>query len=404
MEAAAAGYPAGTDLPLKIELFQDRDEKNENSEPLAARELLLKSGASQTVTLPVTPGSPGDWQGIVRLSGSEIDDPLPADNVARFRIPVRDAIPCLILMEAGESDREARFLQTCLRLALAASEMEAASSAFDVKFADPAQVPPSDLGSPTVVMVYGPPALSGEWQSRLVRFVREAGGMLLFLDPQWPADSSGQGADEDRFAWLTGLEIESPPEPIPSASGAGMKVENWDHPAMRVFLPVGRDLFDSIRVWQPVLLSSEQSTLLASIRLDSASEVLSIQPIAVEKQLDSGRAILCGVPLRPSASNLATSAVWVPLLQQWVKYLATPAEALPDRMPRSLLPRESDLAPLSPSEREALAAKLPISFSTLDRLPEAIARGQGSRDLTGLFLFLAVLMGLAEVLLSNRMV
>jgi hypothetical protein len=404
VEAAAAGYPAGTDLPLKIELFQNRDGENNNSEPLAARELLLKSGASQAVTLPVTPGSPGDWQGVVRLSSPEIDDPLPADNEARFQIRVRDAIPCLILMEAGESDREVRFLQTCLRLALAASEMEGASPAFDVKFADPAQGPPSDLGSPAVVIVHGPPALSGEWQSRLGRVVREGGGMLLFLDPQWPEDSSRQGAEKDRFAWLTGLGIESLPKPIPSAAGAGMKVENWEHPAMRVFLPVGRDLFDSVRVWQPVALSSEQSSLLASMRLTSATDAPSIQPIAVEKQLDSGRAILCGVPLRPSASNLATSAVWVPLLQQWVKYLATPAEALPDRAPRSLLARESDLAPLSPSERDALAAKLPISFSTLDRLPEAIARGQGSRDLTGLFLFLAVLMGVVEVFLSNRMV
>ncbi len=316
MEAAAAGYPAGTDLPLKIELFQNGRGMEENPEPLAVRELLLKSGASQAVTLPVTPGSPGDWQWIVRLSSSEIDDPLPADNAARFQIPVRDAIPCLVLMEPGESDREARFLQTCLRLALAASED--APPAFDVKFADPARVPPSDLGSPAVVLVYGPPPLSGEWQSRLVRFVREGGGMLLFLDPQWPANSFGQGADEDRFAWLTGLGIESPPEPMPSAYRAGVKVENWEHPAIRLFLPVGRDLFDSVRVWQPGRAFSEQSTLLASMRLISTTDAPSIEPIAVENMVDSGRAILCGVPLRPSASNLATSAAWVPLLLQWV--------------------------------------------------------------------------------------
>ena len=122
-----------------------------------------------------------------------------------------------------------------------------------------------------------------------------------------------------------------------------------------------------------------------------------------EKALDSGRLIVWGVPLARSRSNLATSAVWVPALQQLVKYLAVPKDELPVRRLDTLHPQESDLKRLSSADRQTLSEKLPIAFASIDRLSEAIAQGQGSKDLTALLLMLTVFLGMVEVLLSNRM-
>jgi hypothetical protein len=258
-----------------------------------------------------------------------------------------------------------------------------------------------------VVILYGPPPLASEWQSHLLQYVREGGGLLLFLDSAWPKSDAADGAIKrsapvEGWQWLrdAGLAI-SPVADL--GDSARLQLSALEHPGTVGFGPLGQRLFSSVRVWRAYSVQATRGETLAELRIASGSSEVFHSPVIQERRLDSGRLIVLGIPLQRPASNLGTSAAWVPMLQQVVKYLATPTAQLPSPQVKALYPRESDLTKLTTAEQQDLGTKMPISFNPVDRLAQAMAKGQGSRDLTSLLLLLTILLGIGEVFVANRM-
>lgn len=406
VEMASMGYPSGAELPLRLTVA-DEGVAAATEALLAQRELLLRAGETLTLSLPFTPSRPEPFRALVEVESLDREEPLEADNKARVECPVLAPLDVLVLIEGeppagsvGKFDpEEVRFLCSCFRLGLETPGAKGTPPFLRARFLDPLIGEGTRFAPGGVVILYGPPALSPQEQSRLVRFVREGGAALVFIDPDWPVP--GREASE-RLGWLEELGFGlTPIQERPAEST--LRLRTLDHPALRLFAPGGRALFEGVELWRPLAVRHPAQHTLAEVRIASGTSEVGFAPVLGEIPLDAGRLMVCGVPLQRRASNLATSAAWVPLLQQLIKYLATPLAELPAPQVASLYPRESDLAKLNAAERRLLEDQLPIAFSSLDRLSEAIAQGQGSRDLTSVFLVLALLLALVEVFLSNRM-
>jgi len=407
VEMASMGYPSGAELPLRLTAAEEGVAAATEA-LLAQRELLLRAGETLTLSLPFTPSRPEPFHALVEVESLDREEPLEADNKARVECLVLAPLNVSVLIEGeppagsiGKFDREeARFLRSCFRLGLETPGAEGVPPFLRARFLDPLAEEGTRFAPGDVVILYGPPALSPQQQSRLLRFVREGGSALVFIDPDWPVPAREASG---RLGWLEELGFVLTPLPERPAAST-LRLRALDHPALRLFAPgSGRALFEGVQLWRPIAVRPPAQEVLAEVRIASGTSEVGFAPVLGEIPLDAGRLLVCGVPLQRRASNLATSAAWVPLLQQLVKYLATPLAELPAPQVASLYPGESDLTKLSAAERRLLEEKLPIAFSSLDRLSEAIAQGQGSRDLTSLFLLLALVLALVEVFLSNRM-
>ena len=415
VEVASAGFPGGTQLPYRLEMRRERSDEGEAL--LAEREFLLTGGKSMTLALPFQAGEGKALDAWLVLSAQDEKDALEEDNRVRVRLPLLERLKVLVFMESvpaesgdAERSKEESFLERCFRLGLETPGGDGTPAFIQTQFVDPARDASPSLDADSVVLLYGPPVLSSEWQSRLVRFVREGGGLLVFLDPGWPSDgllepSSNPGSGRGRAgraAWLEPLGFSFETLPV-LADGGSLQLRAKAHPAFQRLEIYGEQLFQSVQVWKPVRIDCSDGEVLAHLRVASGTSELLLAPILAERRLDSGRAVVCGIPLQRGGSNLGTSALWVPLIQRMVKHLSTSGEVRTREKTEPFYPAESDLTRLSAEDKSNLAGRLPIAFSPLDHLTDAIAEGQGSRDLTVLFLGIALGLGLIELFVSNRL-
>lgn len=406
VEVASGGFPEGTDIPIRLALKSPAQE-GQQEKVLTERELLLSTGQTLSLSLPFTPDTPERFQATLELSSQEVQDPLIEDNSIEITLPVLNALDVLVLMEmaapsGGESfdlQSEEAFLRSSFKLALETPGRENLPPFLRCHLFNPVREEVMPLESYPVVLLYGPPTLSAEWQSHLLRHAREGHGLLVFLDPEWRESDRDRTA---RMAWLAELGFNLSPLRAPQQPGT-LILKDVYHPAFQAFGAFGPQLLSSVRAWQAMEIADATGTALAQIRMGLESSESLLSPVISERVLDSGRLMVCGIPLQRAKSNLGTSPAWVPLLQQLVKYLATPEQQMPPERLETLFPGESDLTRLTAAEQESLQQKMPISFSSMTQLSQAISRGQGSRDLTRAFLMVTLLLGCAEMFLANRM-
>jgi hypothetical protein len=412
VELLAQGFNGEDAIPVRLQLdhLQTAEEQGQGATPppleRLGREVTLEPDRPLTVSIPFSATAEDVLRAKLRLMPLEQVDPLGADNEVDLQIPVFQEIPVLVLFSSGQEispfqeeqlRSEGKFLKTCLSLALDVGQGGEYANWIKYRFLDPLEETLPDLDDVSVVILYGEPGLDREGFSRLSRFVREGGGLLLFTDPGWPG---GRPMAPDLSDWLGELGIQVSRKSFTS-NPATLSMAGADHPAWKIFRQGGRGLFDAARLWEAVsVLPPDPENVLAEARTGQATSGYQVFPVISETALDSGRMIVCGIPLRREAGNLATLALWVPMLQQFLKYLALEPGM---ESHSSLLPAESNLVQLSSEDRRDLEQRFQFSFSQAGDSARAVARSAGSRDLTGLLLGLCLVLALGELFLANSL-
>lgn len=193
---------------------------------------------------------------------------------------------------------------------------------------------------------------------QLKNFVQQGGGLIVFpgnfIDPQWynrEFFDSGNGLLPRQILALEGKAVG------PDSTSQGISTQFFNHPAMAFFNDpkngdLGRVQFDR---WYGLGFNDNVSAELKR-KVEKATSVVAShtdgQPFVVEKQFGRGKVLLVSGPADASWSNMPAVPVFVPMIQQWVNYLASsveppnnlaPGEKLVAWLPRELINREVQL-------------------------------------------------------------
>lgn len=283
----------------------------------SASQMTLGAGESGQVVFSHAFETPGSH--VVEIFADA--DPLQADNVKRFSIPVWDKLP--VLLVSGDTDPAPLEAETAyLQIALTpfASAAATLSDLVTARVITPQVLTANELMQHRVVVLANVPRLADEQLRALDDFVRRGGGLLIFpgdrIDPDWYNSrmlASGAGLLPCRFL----LTVDSA---ALNSQPAGIVTRHYDHQALEFFNDPRNGTLQGakLRTWYKLAAaqSSIQETTIAA-HLDSSD------PFLVEKQFGKGRVIQCCTACDDDWSNLPARPAYLPLMQQLVSYLAS---------------------------------------------------------------------------------
>jgi hypothetical protein len=391
VSVAAEGFSGDAHLPVRLTLLST-DEREKS-----AREILAIPGDSVEVALPFSPGDGPVFEGILSAEPKEWEDPLPEDNRVEFSCPVLSPVKVRILMQGNKKrPEEEAFLRASLQYALEVSDSTGQDSFFQLEFMEPGGSLSFEEDSPPVTIIYGRGGLPAGKAALLSRQVREGAALLVFADADWPERSR----TDEMLPWLNSLGI-SPGEARYFDSGIQLELTRPEHSLAADMGRYAESLYASVKAWSVVPVNTSEEYILAELTLRELEGSLERIPALAAAEVDSGRLMVCGLSLRKESSTMATCPAWVPFMQQAVKYLASEENRIPQAP--EVHPEEGDLSTLSAADKSTLEEQMPITFAGGGQLAESIAGGRGSHDLSAFFLMAAVVLGLVEVFVGNRM-
>jgi uncharacterized membrane protein len=283
----------------------------------SASQMTLGAGESGQVVFSHSFETPGSH--VVEIFADA--DPLKADNVKRFSIPVWDRLP--VLLVSGDTNpaplqAETAFLQIALQPF--ASAEATLSDLMTTRIITPQVLTANELMQHRVVVLANVPKLTDEQVKALDDFVRRGGGLLVFpgdrIDRDWYNSkmlASGAGLLPCRFLEVIDSDAAGAPP-------ANIVTQHYEHQALEFFNdPRNGTLRGAkIRTWYRLAAaqSSLQNTVIAA-HLDTSD------PFLVEKQFGQGRVIQCCTACDDDWSNLPARPAYLPLMQQLVSYLAS---------------------------------------------------------------------------------
>jgi hypothetical protein len=253
----------------------------------------VAAGASTSVSFaPFTLAEP-TMRGSVK-AGS---DPLPADNVFNFVVTPDRPVPVLVV-DSGDRDDSSFFLVKALGIGN--------TPAFQVDTMPAARVAPGSLDNRAVVVLNDtmlPPGLAG---GALKRFVERGGGLLVVAGERsaWPQSETE----------LLPAKIGAPVDRL-TGRGGTIGYLDYSHPAFEVFKAPRSGDFSAARVLRYRGLEVAPADRVLA-RFDDGVAA------AAERRVGNGRVIVFGTTLDDSWNDLALKPVYLPLVQQLVKYLA----------------------------------------------------------------------------------
>lgn len=364
--------------------------------------------ATDTVAAPVVlnllasaSGGEAELAGWVDLTvggGDSTGDALRGDDSFAYRIPVlRDL---RVLVAAPDEDTWTPFvLNLALSMDLPEDSEVVPLRAETVGFG---RLSGHALHDYTAVVLAGlpeDPAALGA----LNTYVRDGGGLLWVNPPvgsgsvteaRAPRPRSGWSAFWTPAAWaaspgdLSALLNLSLGREWRSADGAAITAANWAHPVLADLRDFGLPAFETARFWRGVDGSGFDEVLLMA----------GPRTILGEKVYGEGRVLVLLAGLGRTDSDLAVTPIFLPLMQQAVKYLAA-HDGVPviDRSD----PAESDLRPLSAAARQQMRQAFPVEFARPETARRLAAQGTPGYNLTSPLLLLIILLALLELTAAN---
>lgn len=294
----------------------------------------LSADATASVNFaPFTLADPSA-RGVVRAG----TDPLQADNAFYFVVTPNQPVPVLVV-DGGDRPATSFFLSKALAVGT--------SPVFEAEIVPAARVAPAMITGRAVVVLNDtvvPPGLAG---GVLKQFVERGGGLLLAAGERatWPASEAellpgSLGAAVDRT----------------SGRGATLGFLDYSHPVFEVFKNPRSGDFSSARVSHYRSIQPGPTDRVLA-RFDDGAVA------AVERRVGTGRVVAWASSLDDSWSDLVLKPVYLPLVQQLVKYLARYEQPAMWRTAgqavdlAALLKARADRVILTPSgERTRLAA------------------------------------------------
>lgn len=357
----AAPYPPTAGLPVTLTVAL-RNYGSEDAEVAlsaeggggsADRSLTLQAGATLTHTIQLTPQTPG---GAVFRIQAAAGDGFPYDDETGFFTEVRSAQRIVVFTSDFEQSGDAAIS----RIGLALSPDDNASR-YDLAIADPAgfEQAAGYMDDPSACwIVCGATRFSEGFAEGMRRHLDAGGGML------WIADSNASAAAMDGMAgapldWRGG-----------AASAGVVASARFDHDVLRVFEGPARASVVGLPLAgvAPADVRNDASVLLATA--DG-------RPVLVMRRVGHGQCAVLNASIDPARSDFASLPVFVPLINELVRYLAPgPAVPMPlhpgDRLP-SVLHGPELQRPAGASSSPVDTAQLPGPYLALDSAGQPIA-------------------------------
>ena len=299
----------------------------------SASQMTLGAGESGQVVFSHAFETPGSH--VVEIYADA--DPLTADNVKRFSIPVWDKLP--VLLVSGDANpaplqAETAFLQIALQPFTSAAAT--LSDLITTRVITPDKLAANDLMENRVIVLANVPQLSDAQVKMLDDFVGRGGGLLIFPGDRINRDwyntrllASGAGLLPCGFVQI----VSSDPA---STAPAGIVAQRYEHQALEFFNdPRNGTLQDAkLQTWfklappqsPPQVPQGTQGTPYGGTPSDAVTVAAHLDtgdPFIVEKQFGKGRVIQCCTACDDDWSNLPARPVYLPLMQQLVTYLAS---------------------------------------------------------------------------------
>jgi hypothetical protein len=293
-----------------------------NGKNRSASQISLGAGESSQVIFSHAFDTPGSQ--VVEIYADA--DPLTADNVKRYSIPVWDQLPVLLVSgdtTPGALQSETAFLEIALQpFASAASQL---ADLIRVKVITADKLDAQQFMIHRVVVLANVRQLTDLQVKLLGDFVRLGGGLLVFggdrINAEWynaKLIASGQGVLPCDFGETIQTTISM--DDREGLSPANLVARHYEHESLELFNDPRNGSLETITVhtWHklaPDELNPEQITTLA--HLDTGDAFL------MEKEYGEGRAIQCCTACDDDWSNLPMRPCYLPLMQQLVTYLAS---------------------------------------------------------------------------------
>jgi len=276
-----------------VELYLDKIRRAQRSIELAPDE-------TQGVSFTTVVAEPGIHEGYVEIE----DNQMVSDNRRHFTLNVPRQIQVLII---SDNSRSSFFLQTALRPDEETSRvMIPAAIAVD-------ELGYRDLDQVDVVILADVPELDGDGLSKLDRFVRQGGGLLVLLGSRinhhfyndrllkrvCPATIMGAlGSPTQRISYLTLEQVD------------------YHHPVFQIFQRTEKAKIPSPRFYVAYNIEPGHGvTVLASFNNGS--------PALVESKTGRGRVLFMATAVDPDWTDLPVRGAFIPLVHRSVHYLAT---------------------------------------------------------------------------------
>jgi len=276
-----------------VELYLDQTRRAQQGIQLAPEQ-------TQGISFTTVVADPGIHTGYVEVT----DHQLISDNRRYFTLNVPHQIRVLI---TGDDPRASFYLQTALR-----PDDEASGVMIPTTIAVD-DLRHRDLDQVDVVILADVPELDGDGLSKLDRFVRQGGGLLILL---------GGGINHhfynDRL--LKRLCPVTIQEALgsPTQRGSYLTIDqvDYDHPVFQVFRRTEQEEFPSPRFYMAYdVASGEGATVLASFNNGS--------PALVESKTGRGRVLFMATAVDPDWTDMPIRGAFIPLVHRSVHYLAT---------------------------------------------------------------------------------
>jgi hypothetical protein len=276
-----------------VELYLDGARRAQRSLQLAPRE-------TQGVSFTTVVAEPGIHTGYVEVT----DHQLTSDNRRFFTLNVPRQIRVLTV---GDDPRASFYLQTALRPDQETSEViiPTAIPVYDLRH--------HNLDQVDVVLLADVPELDGDQLSKLDRFVRQGGGLLILL---------GGGINHhfynDRLLKRVCPVTIQEALGSPTQRGSYLTIDqvDYDHPVFQVFRRTEQEEFPSPRFYMTYdVAPGEGTTVLASFNNGS--------PALVESKTGRGRVLFFATAVDPDWTDMPVRGAFIPLVHRSVHYLAT---------------------------------------------------------------------------------
>jgi hypothetical protein len=283
------------------------------------RRVRLEPAGATTVDFAPVPMPERSIRGEVRVEASG----LAADDAYRFTVAPRERVPLLLLYHPSGRPDERLYL----RQALAIGD----DPPFQLDLEPVTTVTPDDLRGRAGVILYDAPFPGGQRGRALRDFVDAGGGLLVILgartgDGAWAAEAEG----------MLG-EAPGPTVDRAGARGGALSILDYRHPA---FVTLGSSRgadfsgtrFLRYRRWSP----PESARVLA--RFDDGT------PALAEISVGAGRTIVWTAGAANIWSDLPLQPVFLPFVQELVRYLVEYRAAPAARAAGTVLDLRADLA------------------------------------------------------------
>jgi len=334
----------------------------------------LEPGKSTTVAIEHAFDEPGLR---VLTCRAESRDPLPADNEARLIVEVRERVPILVVASTDTVESaadEAKYVLAAL------GRGDEAQTAAKTTFFEPTLIEADDLEQTTLtsyfaIVLTDVPPLSEAVVKQLIEFVDHGGGLWLAL-----------GGDSEGAQFNTLVGGEGSLSPVLTGPTVGDESNDREftalhppspgHPATGLLGDTARLDIQDARILRRWLLLPRQPDLKLSVLLETSRG----EPVAVEHFIGRGRVIVQAFPLTRAWSNLTLCKLYVPYVQEWLRYLVQPA------IPAQNLAINEPLVWRQPGGTDAAEATLSIPLHEPIQLSADVERdGSVYRDFDTVF-------------------